>query len=310
MAQFLLRNIKNYYPMLVVLILFFSLTSCGGKEDLEDQQDYNPVSPLPPRVEVVPTPAQQVVPDQKDATTENEQLTPTPSPISTQIMETPTPTPTSTPTPTTTPTPTPLKKKPTPAPDSQKMKVPPTPPPEAMPLAIETPKAIQDNRRIETKTIAGGESSNPQNETGDNLLEFQQETEENVSDKQIASKPQTEDSKPVATLSGLTLDKLVVCSKILNREPANCGDTFSLSKLNRIYTWIKVSGVNPPKVVKHIYYREGAMSGTVKLTLNHESMRTWSQWTFNPQQALGKWKVVITTEDDDVIATREFTVVR
>jgi hypothetical protein len=307
MAQFLLRNIKKYYPMLVVLILFFSLTSCGEKEDLEDQQQYNPVSPLPPRVELMPTPSQQAATEQKDAIQENIQPTPTSSPASPQSIETPTPTPTPTSTPTLTPTP--LKTKPTPMPVSQKMKVTPTPAPEATPLSTETPKATKDNRLLETKTIVESESSEPQNETDANLLESQQETEENVSDKQTA-KSQAKDSEPVATLSSLTLDKLVVCSKILNREPASCGDTFSLSKVNRVYTWIKVSGINPPKVVKHIYYWEGTVSGTVKLTLNHESMRTWSQRTFNPQQALGKWKVVVTTEDDEVIATREFTVVR
>jgi hypothetical protein len=39
-------------------------------------------------------------------------------------------------------------------------------------------------------------------------------------------------------------------------------------------------------------------------------MRTWSQKTFKPQEALGKWKVLITTEnEDDILAVKEFTVV-
>lgn len=70
---------------------------------------------------------------------------------------------------------------------------------------------------------------------------------------------------------------------------------------------MKVSVVKPPKVVKHVYYWEGKVVVTVNLKLQYTTMRTWSQIILKPEQ-VGKWKVVLTTEDNKVITTKEWTV--
>jgi hypothetical protein len=186
---------------------------------------------------------------------------------------------------------------PTPTPIPQKTKAVPTPTPTSMPKPTATPKTVKDTPKNTKEAEA---SKNLSNKT---------KTDAEQPVKQAVSKQETKKFTPIVTPYDITVNQLAVCSKVSNRTPTNCGDEFSLSKTGRIYTWMKVSGVKPPKVVKHIYYWEGTLIATVKLKLKYASMRTWSQKTFKPSQALGKWKVAITTETDEVITVKEFTVV-
>jgi hypothetical protein len=311
-CQFFLSIIKIINPVFF-FVLLFCIAGCG-EEEIEPYH-YNPISPLPLRIDVTVTPTPdsissrtQSLENQEESSDEEiGQNTPTPFP-DIQSIETPTPvaeedsessnpptqatlTPTLTPTPNLTSTPTS-----TPSPSPKKSKVLPTPTPIAeTPEPTKTPKATKTASENSHK---GEESNNPSR---------LQKADVKQADKQTAQK--TEKFVPIVTPYNITIDKLAVCSKISNRNPVNCGDEFSLSKVNKVYTWVKVSGVKPPKVVKHVYYWKGALIATVKLKLKYPSMRTWSQKTFKPEQALGKWKVVITTEKDEVITVKEFTVV-
>lgn len=310
-GQLFLCIIRIAAPILFLLALLY-LTGCG-EEDLEIQH-YNPVSPLPLRIDVTVTPT----PDSASSRTQNlgnqeeisdeevGQNTPTPFPA-TQSIETPTPgteedsessNPSTQPTPT--PTSTPLKKETevTPSPTPKKQNILPTPTPiAARPEPTKTPKP--------PKSIS--EDSSKIAEEDKNPLPAKQMTAKQTDEQTLQPAEKVE---PMVTPYNLTIDKLEVCSKISNRNPVNCGNEFSLSEVNRVYTWMRVTEVEPPKIVKHVYYWKGALVATVKLRLKYASMRTWSQKTFKPEQALGKWKVVITTEKDEVIAVKEFTVVR
>ena len=309
MDQFFLRMIKTINPVFFFVVLFY-LTGCG-EEDIE-LPHYNPISPLPLRIDVTVTPT----PDAASSQTKNlqnqeeisdeeiEQHAPIPFPTI-QSLETPTPgaeegsetsnlstEPASTPTPTSTP----LKNTPTPSPSPKKPKVLSTPTP-----ITETPKPTEPPKA--TKTTS---------ENIKNVEESQQPSTSKKADiKRADSQTPQKTNKfvPIVTPYNITIAQLDVCSKVSNRNPVNCGDQFSLSEVNKVYTWMRVTGVKPPKVVKHVYYWRGALIATVKLKLKYSSMRTWSKKTFKPDQALGKWKVVITTEKDEVITVKEFTVV-
>jgi hypothetical protein len=117
-------------------------------------------------------------------------------------------------------------------------------------------------------------------------------------------------NNPKSPSPSITLDKIAVCSKISNRKPSGISDSFSFAEIKKIYTWMKISGAKPPMTVKHLYYREEQLVATVRLTIKYPSMRTWSQKTLKAQEALGKWRVLITTEDEkETLAMQEFTVV-
>ena len=123
-------------------------------------------------------------------------------------------------------------------------------------------------------------------------------------------KPAKSPTPTVTSYDGVTLDEITVCTKISNRNPSGAADTFSLSKVKKVYTWMRVSGAKPPMVLKHMYYWEGKLVATIKLKIKYSSMRTWSQKTFKSLESLGKWKVLVTTEnEDEIFAVTEFTVV-
>lgn len=105
----------------------------------------------------------------------------------------------------------------------------------------------------------------------------------------------------------IELDKLVVCSALSNRTPSGIAEEFSFSKVKKVYTWMRVSGAKPPITMKHSYYREGKLVASVSLEIKYSSMRTWSQKTFKGPEAQGDWKVVVTTQDGEVLAEKEFS---
>jgi len=271
--RFFFKKRRKSCPVFLLLVCF-CLAGCG-EEDIEPSH-FNPISPLPLRVDAPATPTASI----GDQNLKDQEETPTPLPTNTLSLGTSTPLPETTPplktaTPvatndseetsissessrTPTPSPIPLKEKPTPA--SLKSKATPTPTPV---VAIHDPTA--------TPKVG----------------------------------------KAVQEDGGVTIDTLSVCAKVSDRTPGDCGNEFSLAKTQKIYTWMKLSEVKPPKVLKHVYYKDGEVVSTVRLTIKYAAMRTWSQKTFN-SEAVGKWKVVITTEGpkgDKVIAVKEFTVV-
>ncbi|GAK52423.1 hypothetical protein U14_03674 [Candidatus Moduliflexus flocculans] len=107
------------------------------------------------------------------------------------------------------------------------------------------------------------------------------------------------------------MEKFAVCSAIKNRNASGSATEFSYKKVKKIYTWTKLTKIKPPAIIKHHYYLNGKAAGMVKLTLEHASMRSWSHKALTPGESVGKWKVVITTENDkEVLAEQEFTVVK
>ena len=162
------------------------------------------------------------------------------------------------------------------------------------------PTTLSQKSEISEKTQGQEEEDVPESE----------ESEIQEDEAQI-DEPEEENDVSSVTSTSITLDQLEVCATVSNREPVNIATQFLLSKVGKIYTWMQVSGVKPPEVVKHIYYREGKVIAKVSLKLKYVSMRTWSQKTFKPGESVGKWKVVVTTQNEkEVLAVKEFTVVQ
>lgn len=256
----------------IILGGLLGLMGCG-EEDLEPQY-YNPSAPLPLRVDAKTTPKPPETLPEWIETVE------TPAPEAEEkttneaVEPTPTPTATLTPTPTATATATPMPSpEPTPVPEKKTSSPPPTP-------VVITPE--------------------PEPITNPNVSTKAEEEKE--------AQQQVKKSGPIVTPYGITIDKLATCSTVANRNPSGCSDTFSLAETGKVFTWMRVSGVSPPRVIKHTYYWEGKLVASVSLKLKYTSMRTWSQKTFKPDHT-GKWKVVLTTDKaGEVLAVREWTV--
>lgn len=327
---FFSMNVCKRFFFCSCLLLLGYLSGCGGGDDGIGERLSGPKSDaaLPIRIDATVTPTStptsefEFFPDE-DPPNDAAQLTPTPLPEEETISPTPTlslalpseegpetelPENELTPTPSPLPTPTPTAKaqaasegtpasSPERSPKSSKdsQEAPETPPEDA---SGKQAKAEPENKALKT---AQKEESEPEQEAESEQPEDQKETQ--TEDKQDDS------SEAVVNSSAVRLDRVVICSKITNRNPVNETNKFSLSKVGKIYTWMQVSRVKPPKTVKHIYYREGKVVARVTLKLRYASMRTWSEKTFKPEESVGKWKVVVTTENEkEVLALKEFTV--
>ena len=286
MATFFRRKFRTH-GYIFFLAALCGLASCG-EEDVEPTH-FNPISPLPLRIDVTATPVPPAI-SSSGQTPKDQEPTPTPLAEGTPLQTTPTPVVKDNSTGTPTPSPTPVKEKPTPTSAAPKTKTPAaTPEPTATPQVVKTTQEA-----VENQAEPADEADPAEGEQADAPAEAE------VSDEAAA---------PLVTSYGMTIDTLMVCAKISNRKPVECGREFSLSDIKRIYTWMKLSDVKPPKVLKHAYYRDGKFVSSVKLKIRHAATRTWSQKTFKPAEAVGQWKVVITTDKDKVLAVREFTVV-
>ena len=290
------KNSNRVFVCIVMAALFF-FAGCGSEEERNNigERLSGPAanSALPMRIDEIPTPTPTMTP-QDPISHQADSIDQTQGDLSESegSLDTPTPTPDVTQT--------------DPPSDSDKdedvqqeeSQVAPTPTPTPTPSPTPVPKEAPSSTR---KTAA----AMPAQET--------QTTSDSGKDEKKAPPSPTvkKDAEKKTTLSSqdITLKQVEVCSKISNRQPSGTADTFSFAQVKKIYTWMKVSGVTPPATVKHIYYRNGNIVATVKLKLKYASMRTWSQKTFKAEEAVGKWKVLITTDnEDDVLAVREFTV--
>ena len=186
------------------------------------------------------------------------------------------------------------------------MSINPTPSPK--PTATPEPEPTSDTRTQADPTAAASDAQEnaPQKDASKASLA----TEKKPAADSLKKKPEATSRKSTEkkVSADIKLDRLVVCSALSNRTPSGVAEQFSFSDVKKVYTWMKVSGAKPPMQLKHRYYREGKFVASVSLKIKYPSMRTWSQKSFKGPESQGKWKVVVTTENEDVIlAEREFT---
>ncbi|MFA5975306.1 MAG: DUF2914 domain-containing protein [Elusimicrobiota bacterium] len=111
------------------------------------------------------------------------------------------------------------------------------------------------------------------------------------------------DAKPVLNAKSVQIEKVAVGTAIENRELLGEAKTFEES-VPRVYCWTKVMTEHAPLKIKHVWYADGEKEAEVALDVNYSAVRTWSSKSIWP----GSWKVDITNEVDEVLATSEFTV--
>jgi hypothetical protein len=285
----------------------FGLAGCGTEDS--GMPYYEPSSPLPLRIggsepSSTPTPISEEPQASLDKSEPAIQSTPTSSP---EPSETPESTPPAVPknsrskpvSPTATPTsiPTPL----------------PTPTPPPTPQATSTPEQSGEILPPSVTSSSNDAASSNEDPAFNKEVTDSEKSAEKVkraatqgAETQQQERSQNEENDPIVTPYDLTIDKLLVCAKVQDRKPIGCGEEFSLSNTGKVFIWMRVSEVKAPKIIKHVYYWNDEVIATVKLNLEYTSMRTWSQKTFKPDHD-GHWKVVITTEDGEMIAVRTWT---
>ena len=182
------------------------------------------------------------------------------------------------------------------------------------PAATPTPAANDIHADIKTTPLPQGTPTPTLNQEEEIANAEGSEEEEAAESEEVedADDADQEESKlPVVTAKGAKLEKIAVCSAIKSRNASGVASEFSYKKVKKIYTWTKFSGIKAPITIKHHYYLNGKAVETVKLTLKYSAMRSWSHKTLTSRESIGKWKVVITTDNDkEILSEQEFTVVK
>ncbi|MCP4402714.1 MAG: hypothetical protein GY801_36110, partial [bacterium] len=124
-----------------------------------------------------------------------------------------------------------------------------TPTPLILPTPSPEPTSTPETEPVAEAELQPSPTQNPQEASPENSHDSQDLTKENKN-QAIPAETTPKDTRrksPPQRVAGsnasdITLDKLVVCSALSNRTPSGIADQFSVSKVNKVYTWMKVSG--------------------------------------------------------------------
>jgi len=106
--------------------------------------------------------------------------------------------------------------------------------------------------------------------------------------------------------TGLTIDKMVVCTGIEEREPVGEGTLFQ-SGVGKLYCFSLVLGAEEPTVIHHVWYWNDQKMADIPLTIRSSRFRTYSSKNILPQWK-GAWRVELTGPKGEILSTAAFNV--
>jgi len=111
----------------------------------------------------------------------------------------------------------------------------------------------------------------------------------------------------LATAQNMSIEEIVFCSSIENRQPVGVDSSFS-SDVERIYCFTKLIGANTEKTVKHIWYFNDKKKAEIELTIKANPWRTWSSKKIVPSWT-GNWRVDVVDDSGNVLASNNYSVI-
>jgi hypothetical protein len=106
--------------------------------------------------------------------------------------------------------------------------------------------------------------------------------------------------------NNLTIEKLVICTSIEDRQPVGVDSTFS-KDVGKLYCFSNITGAEKQCSISQVWYYKDKEMAKIKLDVKDKTWRTWSSKkivTF----AVGQWRVDVVSEKGDVLASKKFTI--
>ena len=128
-------------------------------------------------------------------------------------------------------------------------------------------------------------------------------------------KQEQQNAKPLRRITGsnigesnnLKLKEILICRGIYKRNPIKPGFEFN-NNVDSLFCYTKISNSGPKKEIKHQWYYEDKKITTVIYNIKTAyNYRSWSKKLILPSQ-IGKWRVEIVDENDELIGSRNFTI--
>lgn len=124
---------------------------------------------------------------------------------------------------------------------------------------------------------------------------------------QAQAEKEASESTETPTQKDISVNSLTLCEDVQDREPVKPADEFS-HEIERVYCHTDMNSSLDEKMIKHLWYHEGELVSTIELKVGKSKRwRVWSYKSMYPE-AVGKWEVVVQTDDGAVLGHGEFTV--
>lgn len=106
----------------------------------------------------------------------------------------------------------------------------------------------------------------------------------------------------------LKITEMAVTTKISRNNPIDAVRRISHRSVKALYCFTRI--VNPgaqETVIRHVWYKDGDMTGEQELPVKGEKWRTWSKKPVNAE-SVGTWRVEAVDADGKVLKSVEFRI--
>ena len=102
------------------------------------------------------------------------------------------------------------------------------------------------------------------------------------------------------------MEQGVVCKDVVDREPVEPGESFSVS-VHKLFCFTKIIGAQEPVEVIHVWYWKETERARVTLSIEAEAWRTWSSKVIQEHE-IGEWHVDVLGPNEEVLETITFEI--
>jgi hypothetical protein len=121
------------------------------------------------------------------------------------------------------------------------------------------------------------------------------------------TEPEPETPPAVTAAAGaVKIARSALCLRVEEREPVDI-DTVFPSDVGKLFAYTKVTEVDHPTRITHVWYFGEREMARVELPVNSSGWRTWSSKKILPGWT-GNWKVEVLDENGKVVKTMEFRI--
>ena len=104
----------------------------------------------------------------------------------------------------------------------------------------------------------------------------------------------------------LTVDEMVLCTVIEDRQPVGIDTVFS-NTVGQVYCFNHITGSVDETSVTHIWYHNNVEMARVELSVKAKKWRTWSSKRI-VEEWQGIWRVEVESADGEVLDIKEFII--
>lgn len=113
---------------------------------------------------------------------------------------------------------------------------------------------------------------------------------------------------PAQSADGLQVESAAICLNVVDREPVDSGNSFTVS-VEKLFCFTKIVGAESPTEITHVWYYGDIERARISLTVGSNSWRTYSSKILQAHE-IGTWRVEVLGPSGDILETVTFSIVQ